>query len=157
MLFYFFIIIAIYIVYDKYKDGLYDGDDWDIYFLFCVLGFIGFIGISCIATVNEEFKVVSSNTYELVSNESQQYIIKDEDDYFHVYYWDNTGLVHKKIPEKWIEYEWDDFYTLDIEKTELKDGILQALFMDFAADTKYILHIPKEEYERIYINEIFKQ
>ena len=35
--------------------------------------------------------------------------------------------------------------------------ILQALFIDFAGDTKYILHIPKEEYERIYVNEMFKQ
>ena len=101
--------------------------------------------------------MVYSNTYELVPNESQQYIYKDEDDYFHMYYWDNTGLVHKEIYEKWIEYEWDDTYTLNIEKTELKDDILQALFIDFAGDTKYILHIPKEEYERIYVNEMFKQ
>ena len=157
MLFYLFIIIAIYILYNHYENGI-EGDDWAIYILFCcVLALVPFIIISAFATAGEEIKMVYSNTYELVPNESQQYIYKDEDDYFHMYYWDNTGLVHKEIYEKWIEYEWDDTYTLNIEKTELKDDILQALFIDFAGDTKYILHIPKEEYERIYVNEMFKQ
>lgn len=156
MLFYLFIIIAIYILYNHYENGL-SGDDWAIYFFLCFLGLIGFFIISCVATAGEEVDVVYSNTYELVPNESQQYIYKDSSDYFHMYYWDNTGLVHKEIYENWIEYEWDDTYTLNVEKTELKDGILQTLFIDFAGDTKYILHIPKEEYERIYVNEMFKQ
>lgn len=152
MLFYLFIIIAVVILCNRIAHA-----DWFIYILFCGLSFIPFLFISAFATANAETVVVHNEKYELVPNVNQQYVIKDNDNYLHVYYWDETGFIDKKIWYKQAKYNWDDTYILEYKETALKDKILQALFLDMAGNSEYIFHIPKEEYERIFMKEIFKE
>ena len=154
MLFHLFIMIAIFIVYNRAVDGI-EGDDWAIYLFFCGSALIPFILLSVLATANAETMVVCNEKYELVPGINQQYVIKDDDNYLHMYYWDETGFVDKEIWHKSVKYNWNDTYVLEYKKTALKDKLLQALFFDMAGKSEYILNIPKEEYERIFMNEMF--
>ena len=155
MLFHLFIMIIIFIVYNRMVCGI-EGDDWAVYLFLCGLGLIPFLIISAYATANAETMVVYDEKYELVPSINQQYVTKDDRDYLHVYYWDETGFVEKEIWHKFVKYNWNDTYILEYKETALKDDILQALFVDFAGKTEYTLNIPKEEYERIFMSEMFE-
>jgi hypothetical protein len=59
-----------------------------------------FITLLASALVSDVAAVKTSgeiSQYDLVANSSGTYITYDDDNYYHVFYWDDTGFIDKKV------------------------------------------------------------
>lgn len=92
--------------------------------------------------------------YDLVANSSGTYITYDNDNYYHVFYWDDTGFIDKKVYKNNAQFVYDDKFIVEYPaETEFANPVTQYFFWDFTGNDTPTIHLPKDMIADAIINQ----
>ena len=92
--------------------------------------------------------------YDLVANSSGTYITYDNDNYYHVFYWDDTGFIDKKVYKSNAQFVYDDKFIVEYPaETEYANPVTQYFFWDFTGNDTPTIHLPKDMIADAIINQ----
>lgn len=100
------------------------------------------------ALVSDVAAIKTSDTisqYDLVANSAGTYITYDDNNYYHVFYWDDTGFVDKKVFKSNAQFVYDDKFIVEYPaETEFANPVTQYFFWDFTGNDTPTIHLPKD-------------
>lgn len=83
--------------------------------------------------------------YDLVANSAGTYITYDNNNYYHVFYWDDTGFVDKKVFKDNAQFVYDDKFIVEYQaETEYANPVTQYFFWDYTGNDTPTIHLPKD-------------
>lgn len=92
--------------------------------------------------------------YDLVANSSGTYITCDDNNNYHVFYWDDTGFIDKKVYKNNAQFVYDDKFIVEYPaKTEYANPVTQYFFWDYTGNDTPTIHLPKNMIADAIINQ----
>lgn len=116
-----------------------------------------FITLLASVLVSEVAATKTSGTisqYDLVANSSGTYITYDDNNYYHVFYWDDTGFIDKKVYKNNAQFVYDDKFIVEYPaETEYANPVTQYFFWDYTGNDTPTIHLPKDMIADAIINQ----